>query len=165
MSDADTRTLEKRVADLEEKVADPVVRFTRLNEEAIQPQYQTAGAAGLDLHSALYWEMEVWPGQTVLIPTGIAIALPHGFEAQVRSRSSYARAGLVVSNSPGTIDEDYRGEVKVLMHNHGNHKQVIKSGDRIAQMVVARVARATFEEVKELGETERGAGGFGSTGK
>lgn len=127
------------------------------------PAYETAGAAGMDLRAAEGLTLK--PGARCLMPTGLAIALPQGFEAQVRPRSGLAvKHGVTVLNSPGTIDCDYRGEVKVPLINHGQDDFVISRGDRIAQMVVAPVSRITWTEVKDLDATERGAGGFGSSG-
>lgn len=127
------------------------------------PAYETAGAAGMDLRAAEGLTLK--PGARCLMPTGLAIALPQGFEAQVRPRSGLAvKHGVTVLNSPGTIDCDYRGEVKVPLINHGQDDFVISRGDRIAQMVMAPVSRITWTEVKDLDDTERGAGGFGSSG-
>lgn len=131
------------------------------------PRYETSGAAGMDLIAALGEgeTMVLQPGERALVPTGLAIALPDGFEAQVRPRSGLAaKNGVTVLNSPGTIDCDYRGEVKVILINHGHEPFTIERGTRIAQMVVAPVTQAMFREVDTLDETARGAGGFGSTG-
>lgn len=131
------------------------------------PEYQTAHAAGMDLLAACAsgWEQVLEPGQSRLVPTGLVIELPEGFEAQIRPRSGLAlKHGVTVLNSPGTIDADYRGEVKVLLINHGRAAFLFRRGSRIAQMVVAPVARARLEVVEELSESGRGAGGFGSTG-
>lgn len=131
------------------------------------PRYETSGAAGMDLIAALGEgeAMVLQPGERALVPTGLAIALPAGFEAQVRPRSGLAaKNGVTVLNSPGTIDCDYRGEVKVILINHGREPFTIERGTRIAQMVVAPVTQAMFREVESLDETARGAGGFGSTG-
>lgn len=128
------------------------------------PAYETEGAAGMDLRAAE--AMTLAPGTRCLMPTGIAIALPQGFEAQVRPRSGLAvKHGVTVLNSPGTIDCDYRGEVKVPLINHGQEDFVIARGDRIAQMVIAPVTRITWIELETLDETARGAGGFGSSGR
>jgi dUTP pyrophosphatase len=132
------------------------------------PAYQTAEAAGLDLMAAVAEgePMTLAPGQYALVPTGLAIALPPAFEAQVRPRSGLAaKHGVTVLNSPGTIDADYRGEIKVILINHGTAPFVIKRGERIAQMVIAPVVQAALVPVAELSETDRGAGGFGSTGR
>jgi dUTP pyrophosphatase len=145
------------------------VRIARLPhaQDLPLPSYQTALAAGFDLMAAVAANAPVViaPGARALVPTGIAIALPEGFEAQVRPRSGLAlKQGLTVLNSPGTIDADYRGEVQVILINHGSESVEIARGMRIAQMVVATVTRATFLEVISLDETSRGIGGFGSTG-
>ena len=131
------------------------------------PRYETSGAAGMDLIAALAEgeTMVLAPGERAMVPTGLAIALPEGFEAQVRPRSGLAaKNGVTVLNSPGTIDCDYRGEVKVILINHGREAFTIERGTRIAQMVVAPMTQAVFREVETLDETARGAGGFGSTG-
>lgn len=129
------------------------------------PQYATAQAAGLDLLAAVAQQVVLGPGQRQLIPTGIAIALPDGFEAQLRPRSGLAlRHGLSIVNGPATVDADYRGEVGVLLVNMGDEPVTITRGDRIAQMIVAPVARARLAEVEALPESERAAGGWGSTG-
>lgn len=129
------------------------------------PEYQTAGSAGMDLLAAVTGDMAVAPGRRVLIPTGIAIALPAGFEAQIRPRSGLAhKKGIVVLNAPGTVDSDYRGEIKVLLGNLGDANFTVERGMRIAQLVVAPVSRVTWLELPHLPGTERGAGGFGSTG-
>jgi dUTP pyrophosphatase len=128
------------------------------------PSYATQGAAGMDLRSAE--TLTIKPHARALVVTGIAIALPHGFEAQVRPRSGLAvKHGVTVLNSPGTIDCDYRGEIKVPLINHGDEDFVIARGDRIAQMVIAPAPQMMLEEVSTLDETLRGAGGFGSSGK
>ena len=132
------------------------------------PAYQTADAAGLDLMAAVPEgaPMTLAPGQYALVPTGLAIALPRGHEAQVRPRSGLAaKHGVTVLNSPGTIDADYRGEIKVILINHGAAPFVIKRGERIAQMVIAPVVQAALVPVATLSVTDRGAGGFGSTGR
>jgi dUTP pyrophosphatase len=132
------------------------------------PRQQTAGAAGMDLPAALAAgeELVLEPGERALVPTGFSIALPDGYEAQIRPRSGLAaKHGVTVLNSPGTIDADYRGEVKVILINHGDRPFPIRRGDRIAQMVVSPVLAVQFTEVEVLDETERGAGGHGSTGR
>jgi dUTP pyrophosphatase len=131
------------------------------------PAYETAQAAGMDLRAAVPEEepLTLAPGQRAAIPTGLAIALPPGFEAQVRPRSGLAfKFGLSMVNSPGTIDADYRGEIKVILINHGQEPFVVRRGERIAQLVIAPVIQAAWQEVSSLDETERGAGGFGHTG-
>ena len=129
------------------------------------PGYATPGAAGMDLLAAVAAPMVIAPGQRVLVPTGLAIALPPGYELQVRPRSGLAlKNGIVLPNSPGTIDEDYRGEVQVIVMNAGQEPFTVERGMRIAQAVLAPVVRAGWVEVAELDATGRGAGGFGSTG-
>lgn len=126
----------------------------------------TDGAAGLDLAACIDRDLTLAPGQRALVPTGIAVALPPGFEGQLRPRSGLAlRHGVTLLNSPGTVDADYRGEIGVLLVNHGAEPFTVRPGDRIAQLVVARVARAVVRLVEALDETERGAGGFGHTGQ
>jgi dUTP pyrophosphatase len=126
----------------------------------------TRHAAGMDLQAALSEELILMPGQRTLVPTGIAIALPEGFEAQVRPRSGLAlNHGVTLVNTPGTIDSDYRGEIGVILINHGNEPFTIKPGERIAQMVISPFVQADLLEVTELGETHRGEGGFGHTGR
>ena len=130
------------------------------------PAYATPGAAGMDLLAAVTDPVTIAPGQRALIPTGLAIALPPGHELQIRPRSGLAlRNGIVLPNSPGTIDEDYRGEVGVIMLNTGDTPFTVKRGMRIAQAVLAPVLRASWQEVTELNTTTRAAGGFGSTGR
>lgn len=131
------------------------------------PQYQTPASAGLDLPAAVAENdpLILKPGEWKLVPTGLSIALPDGYEAQVRPRSGLAaKKGISIVNSPGTVDADYRGEIKVNLINHGTEPFEIRRGERIAQMVVAPVTRIEWSPVAELGETERGTGGFGSTG-
>ena len=125
----------------------------------------TEGAAGMDLASAADGPITLTPGQRVGVPTGWSMELPRGYEAQVRPRSGLAsRHGVTVANAPGTIDSDYRGEIIVLLVNLGQEAHTISPGDRVAQMVIAPVARATVEEAAELSQTDRGTGGFGHTG-
>ncbi|GBQ30532.1 dUTP diphosphatase [Acetobacter fabarum] len=129
------------------------------------PAYATQGAAGMDLLAALDAPLRLEPGQRGLVPTGLSIALPAGYELQVRPRSGLAlKHGIVLPNAPGTIDEDYRGEIGVIVMNAGQEAFVVEPGMRIAQAVIAPVIRATWIECDNLDETERGAGGFGSTG-
>jgi len=147
----------------------PIVLVRRLPhaEGLALPAYETAGAAGADLRAAVPEAAPVVlrPGERAMVPTGLAIALPPGWEAQVRARSGLAaRFGIGLVNAPGTIDADYRGEVKVILINHGADEFVIRRGDRIAQIVVAPVHQAVFAETGALDDTARGAGGFGSTG-
>lgn len=131
------------------------------------PAYETDLAAGVDLRAAIDADspFELKPGARTLVPTGFAMALPPGYEAQIRPRSGLAyKNGITVVNTPGTIDADYRGEVKILLINHGSDVFTISRGDRIAQMIVAPVTQADFELVDSLSDTARGAGGYGSTG-
>lgn len=131
------------------------------------PAYETALAAGADLRAAVPTEapMSLAPGERALVPTGFCMALPAGYEAQIRPRSGLAyKHGLTCLNTPGTIDADYRGEVKVLLINHGQESFTIMRGERIAQMVIAPITQPEFEQVDDLDDTARGAGGFGSTG-
>jgi dUTP pyrophosphatase len=144
------------------------VQLLRPGQSAL-PQYATAGAAGMDLQAAIDCPIQLAPGERMAVPTGIAIALPPGHEGQVRPRSGLARKhGIGMVNAPGTIDEDYRGELQVVLVNLGRETYVIQPGDRIAQLVVAPVTRVLIEAVQDvaaLGTTERGTGGFGSTGR
>jgi len=129
------------------------------------PSKATPGAAGFDLHAAVEGELRIAPQERALVPTGFAIAVPQGFEAQVRPRSGLAlRHGIVLPNAPGTIDSDYRGEIQVIVMNTGRDPFIVRRGDRIAQLVIAPVALAEWREVDALDETARGAGGFGHTG-
>lgn len=129
------------------------------------PGYESAAAAGMDLRAALGAPITLKPGERKMISTGLQMALPEGFEAQIRPRSGLAiRNGITMLNTPGTIDSDYRGELKVIAINHGEETFVVNHGDRIAQMVIAPVRQFPVIEVNELDETERGEGGFGSTG-
>lgn len=147
----------------------PVVPIRRLPHAAglPLPAYETPGAAGMDLRAAVpdAAPLVLAPGGRALVPTGLAFAVPEGFEAQVRPRSGLAaRAGVTCLNTPGTIDSDYRGEVQVILANLGDAPFEIRRGDRIAQLVIAPVARAAWAETEDLDATARGAGGFGSTG-
>lgn len=129
------------------------------------PDYASDESAGLDLRAATETPVTLQPGERSLIPVGFVMALPPGYEAQIRPRSGLAlRHGITMLNAPGTIDSDYRGEVKVLAINHGNEPFVVEHGDRIAQMVIAPVTRVRLTQVDELTDTARGSGGFGSTG-
>ena len=145
------------------------VKILRLphNLDLPLPAYETAQAAGMDLRAAVPPDAPfvLAPGARAAVPTGLAIAVPPGYEAQVRPRSGLAlKSGVTALNSPGTVDSDYRGEIKVILVNHGEENLIINRGDRIAQILIAPVSRATWEETDSLDETERGAGGFGSTG-
>lgn len=141
------------------------LRVRRLRPDAAVPAYQTEGAAGLDLSAALDKPITIAAGDRALVMTGIAIALPRGHEGQVRPRSGLAlKHGVTVLNSPGTIDEDYRGEIGIVLVNHGKERFHVTHGMRIAQLVVAPVRQVEIREVSELDDTARGAGGYGSTG-
>jgi dUTP pyrophosphatase len=130
------------------------------------PSYQTEHAAGMDLYAAIPETIVLRPGQRILVPTGIAIALPDGYEAQIRPRSGLAiKHGITLLNSPGTIDSDYRGEIKLIVINHGHLVVRIHQGDRMAQMIISPVTRANLITVSDLDQTDRGSGGFGSTGR
>ena len=138
------------------------VKFTRLSETAIVPTYQKDGDAGLDLSADVSYTLR--GGETVAIPTGIAIELPEGYEAQIRTRSGLSIKGIVVANSPGTIDAGFRGELCVILRNTNGIAYVAAKGNRIAQLVITRVAKVALKEVSELSETDRGTCGFGSSG-
>jgi dUTP pyrophosphatase len=141
------------------------VKRLRKDHPVPMPQYMTEGAAGLDLFASLDREVTLEPGERRLIPTGIAVAIPVGFEGQVRPRSGLAiQKGIGMVNAPGTIDSDYRGEVGVVLINFGKESLTIHNGERIAQMVISQVFRATLEEVDDLPATQRQGGGFGHTG-
>jgi dUTP pyrophosphatase len=146
-------------------VSDVIVQICRLRDDAIVPQYMTDHAAGLDLCAALDVAVTILPGGRLLVPTGLAMEIPVGFEGQVRPRSGLAlHKGVTLVNSPGTIDADYRGEIGVIMINHGDQPFIINHGDRIAQLLIAPVTHATLQLVDSLNITERGEGGFGHTG-
>ncbi len=142
-----------------------VVKIINRSENAL-PQYETNGSAGLDLRANIESAMMLSPLERALVPTGLFMELPAGYEAQIRPRSGLAiKKGLTLVNSPGTIDSDYRGELKVIVVNLSNQVQMIEPAERIAQMVVAKYSRIDWEVTTELSDTQRGAGGFGSTGK
>ena len=144
----------------------PRVLFKKLRPDAIVPKYMSPGAAGLDLSAALDEPIELRPGERRMISTGLATEIPPGFEGSVRPRSGLARDhGVTLVNSPGTVDSDYRGPLAVIVINHGADAFTIKPGERIAQLVIAPVARAQLVEVEDLSDTARGSGGFGSTGR
>lgn len=129
------------------------------------PQYETKGSAGMDVRAHLESNLTIKPGERALIKTGLKLSIPEGFELQVRPRSGLAyKHGITVLNSPGTIDSDYRGDVGVILINHGNKDFVVEPGERVGQFVFAKYERAEWEPTSDLGETERGEGGFGSTG-
>jgi len=141
------------------------ILIKKLSKTAIVPKYETQGASGVDISANINEDLTLATNESILVPTGIAVSIPQGFEIQIRPRSGLAaKKGISVLNTPGTIDADYRGEIKVILINHGNEPFVIRNGDRIAQMVVCPIVQAKFEQVDELSDTERGSGGFGSTG-
>lgn len=144
------------------------ILIKRLREEpAVRlPAYMTEQSSGMDLYAFVEGKITLQPGERKLIPTGISMAIPEGFEGQVRPRSGLAiRHGIGVVNAPGTIDADYRGEIAILLINYGQEAFTVRNGDRIAQMIICRVARATWEEVDVLPSTARQEGGFGHTGR
>jgi dUTP pyrophosphatase len=149
-----------------EEIRIPIKRVRARADELSLPAYMTEGSAGMDLAAALDGDLTLLPFARVLIPTGIAVALPLGFEAQIRPRSGLAlKEGVTLVNSPGTIDSDYRGEIQLIAINLGTEPVVIRSGQRVAQMVVQRVCRVNWQEVEELPVSVRQDGGFGHTDK
>ena len=143
------------------------VLIKKLNNNSFElPKYQTEGSVGMDLSAFIENDILIKPNERELIPTGIALSLPQNIEGQVRPRSGLSlKYGITVLNSPGTIDSDYRGEIKVILINHGNEDFLIKNNDRIAQLVFNEVVKVSFKEVKDLDQTSRDQKGFGSTGK
>ena len=141
------------------------ILIKRLSKEVPLPKYETSGSSGMDLAANINANIEINPGKTAIIPTGLALSIPKGFEVQIRPRSGLAaNQKISVLNTPGTIDADYRGEIKVILINLGQESFKVEKGLRIAQMVVCPVVQAQLKEVDDLSETERGKGGFGSTG-
>ena len=141
------------------------IQIKKISSSVLIPKYETSGSSGMDIAAHIEKNIIIHPGEKAIITTGFAISIPRGYEVQIRPRSGLAaKKNITVLNTPGTIDADYRGEIKVLLINHGKEKFVIENGERIAQMVVCPIVQANLEEVKELSETERGSGGFGSTG-
>jgi dUTP pyrophosphatase len=141
------------------------ILIKRLSKEVSLPKYLTNGSSGMDLAADIKTKISIEPGKSSIIPTGLAVSIPKGFEIQIRPRSGLAAKNKIsVLNTPGTIDADYRGEIKVILFNHNDESFIIEKGLRIAQMVVCPVVQAQLEEVEELNETDRGKGGFGSTG-
>ena len=142
------------------------VLFKRLNQKAKLPSYKTSGSSGMDLMACVDESITIKPNESKLIPTGIAIAIPEDMEVQIRPRSGLAaKSSISVLNTPGTIDSDYRGEIKVILFNHGSNDFLINNKDRIAQMVLTPVVKMELKETDDLPNTVRGDGGFGSTGK
>ena len=141
------------------------ILIKRLSKEVLLPKYETSGSSGMDLAANIKANMNIDPGKTAIIPTGLALSIPKGFEVQIRPRSGLAaKQKISVLNTPGTIDADYRGEIKVILINLGHETFKVEKGLRVAQMVVCPIVQAQLKEVDDLSETERGKGGFGSTG-
>ena len=141
------------------------ILIKRLSKQVLLPKYETSGSSGMDLAANINTDIVINPGKTAIIPTGLALSIPKGFEVQIRPRSGLAaNQKISVLNTPGTIDADYRGEIKVILINLGQESFKVEKGLRIAQMVVCPVVQAQLKEVDDLSETERGKGGFGSTG-
>ena len=142
------------------------VLVKKLNPKAELPKYKTEGSSGMDLMALIEKSITIKSQNSALIPTGLSIAVPEDMEVQIRPRSGLAaKSNISVLNTPGTIDSDYRGEIKIILFNHGKEEFIVNNGDRIAQMILMPVIKAEFEEIKELPKTVRGSGGFGSTGK
>ena len=142
------------------------VLIKKLNEKVELPEYKTTGSSGLDLIAFIEKKIVIMPGKNALVPTGISIAIPEDTEVQIRPRSGLAaKNNISVLNTPGTIDSDYRGEIKVILFNHGDKEFTVNNNDRIAQMILMPILKVDFEIVETLPETIRGSGGFGSTGK
>ncbi len=142
------------------------VLIKKLDKQAIIPKYETFGSSGLDLSANINSSLIIKPGEKCLIPTGLAVSIPKGYELQIRPRSGLAiKNSITVLNTPGTIDSDYRGEIKIVLINLGNEDFKVTSGSRIAQMILCPVSIAEIEEIEDLDKTDRGSGGFGSTGK
>ena len=141
------------------------IQIKKLSNEVLTPKYETSGSSGMDIAAYIEKEIIINPGEKALIPTGFSLSIPQGYEVQIRPRSGLAaKKGVTVLNTPGTIDSDYRGEIKVILINLSKDKFFVKKGERIAQMVVCPIQQVIIEEVNELSETNRGIGGFGSTG-
>ena len=142
------------------------VLVKKLNPKVLLPTYKTEGSSGMDVMAFIENSIKIAPNSSALIPTGISIAIPNEVEIQIRPRSGLAvKSNISVLNTPGTIDSDYRGEIKVILFNHGDKEFVVNNNERIAQMILMPVLKVNFEEVSDLPETVRGSGGFGSTGK
>jgi len=142
------------------------VLLKKLDPEVLLPSYKTKGSSGMDLMAFLKEPIKILPSTSCLIPTGISLAIPEDVEIQIRPRSGLAaKSNISVLNTPGTIDSDYRGELKIILFNHGKKDFIVNNNDRVAQMVLMPILKIDFEEVNELPETMRGSGGFGSTGK
>tara|TARA_B100000965_G_C19417765_1_gene680729 strand:- start:338 stop:775 length:438 start_codon:yes stop_codon:yes gene_type:complete len=142
------------------------VLLKKLDSKVQIPSFKTEGSSGMDLMAFIKDPIIIEPNSSALIPTGLSVAIPNDVEVQIRPRSGLAaKSNIGVLNSPGTIDSDYRGEIKIILFNHGDKKFTVKNNDRVAQMVIAPILKANFEEVDKLPDTIRGIGGFGSTGK
>ena len=142
------------------------ILIKRLSKQITLPKYETTGSSGMDLAANIMESINIDPGKTAIIPTGLALSIPKGFEIQIRPRSGLAaKKKITVLNTPGTIDSDYRGEIKVILFNHGSKEFIVNNKDRIAQMILTPVIKIDLEETDNLPETIRGEGGFGSTGK
>ena len=142
------------------------VLIKKLNSKVQLPKYKTDGSSGMDLIAFIESPINIKPQESALIPTGISIAIPKNTEVQIRPRSGLAaKSSMSVLNAPGTIDSDYRGEIKIILFNHGKKEFIINNNDRVAQMILMPIIKAEFEEVEDLPKTLRGSGGFGSTGK
>jgi|TARA_B110000027_G_C15995749_1_gene245184 dUTP pyrophosphatase len=141
------------------------IQIKKLSNEVLTPKYETPGASGMDIAAYIDQDIIINSGDKALVPTGFSLSIPLGYEIQIRPRSGLAvKKGITVLNTPGTIDSDYRGEIKVVLINLSKDKFTVKNGERIAQMVVCPIEQVSVEEVKELSETDRGTSGFGSTG-
>jgi len=142
-----------------------IIQIKKLSNSVLIPKYETPGSSGMDIAAHINESIVINPGERALVPTGFSLAIPKGHEVQIRPRSGLAaKKSITVLNTPGTIDADYRGEIKVILINLGKDKFIVENGERIAQIVVCPIAQVQLEEVKELSETDRGSGGFGSTG-
>lgn len=141
------------------------ILIKRFSKDVTIPKYETSGSSGMDISAFVKKKLELEPGNKIIVPTGFSLSIPQGFEIQIRPRSGLAaKKGITVLNTPGTIDADYRGEIKVILINLGKEKFVIENGLRIAQMIVCPLIQANLKETETLSETDRGEGGFGSTG-
>ena len=141
------------------------IKIKKLSNEVLTPKYETPGSSGMDIAAYINEDIIINSGDKALIPTGFSLSIPQGYEVQIRPRSGLAiKKGITILNTPGTIDSDYRGEIKVVLINLSKDKFTVQNGERIAQMVVCPIIQVSIEEVKELSETNRGIGGFGSTG-
>tara|TARA_B100001996_G_scaffold378120_1_gene361750 strand:- start:141 stop:581 length:441 start_codon:yes stop_codon:yes gene_type:complete len=141
------------------------ILIKKLSKEAVIPKYETNGSSGMDISASIEKEIKIYPGEKAIIPSGFSLSIPKGFEVQIRPRSGLAaKRGISVLNTPGTVDSDYRGEIKIILINLSKEEFVVEKNMRIAQMVVSPVIQVKLEEVKELPKTSRGSGGFGSTG-